>query len=539
MLQLLIISVRSGKRSVNERKYHGIAEIYLACTQIFGKIPSYHPELGAYNFVCPSFLSMTFIARSAKDNIGSHADGELKLMTDAKRSNLRLLPRPAKGCKCGAEDHRFAHDERCLLYRDIIPDVKAQDLEPFKRSSKKMRSRKAEAEIESAIVSALQERQVQAKRDQEDERQEAMFVDLMERTQVTKLKKAIFAPGQLSVAIISAVATLAEQRAPSRVEENNDSDDDSDDDDDIPLNALSSSAKHPSKKQKIEATATPHHPSFTSIAEILLHISKTWGHLLKEYDTNAEYAWHLKLGGLDSGESLDQYRRNPRPAESLSFENVQFLLNNTIMSRLQSPPPPSPPPATAGKTSAVPSTGAAIGASASTTPTASAAPSSKSSAHPQTVSKIPVPTAAYVRMMDELTVAILASQECTGLWDEIQSLLTSEVLQVDRDGTVVLRKDWQDNVGASILLDGNEKGWFRDQDPSNSFCLHEDVRSLVPDIWVRRDKGWAFADSKPEDGVEFSENEYLDIKKDYIRDYGTHFDQVDGVGRFGDKMYGM
>lgn len=485
---------------------------------------------------------MTFITRSSKDDIASHADGELKFMTDAKRSTLRLLPRPGKGCKCGADDHRFAHDERCLLYRDIIPQVKAQDLEPFKRSSKKMRSRKVEAEIEGAIVSALQERQVQAKRDQEDERQEAMFVDLMERTQVKKLKKAIFAPGQLSVAIISAVATLADQRPPRRVEESNDSDDDSDDDDDIPLNALSSSAQHPSKKQKVEATSTPHHPSFTSIAEILLHISKTWGHLLKEYDTNAEYAWHLKLGGLDSGESLDQYRRNPRRAQSLSFENIQFLLNNTIMSRLRSPTPPPPSPsATAGKT-----TGAVIGASASPTPnsstptpTASAAPSSKSSTQPQTVAKVPVPTAAYVRMMDELTVAILASQECTGLWDEIQSLLTSEVLQVDRDGTVVLRKDWQDNVGASILLDGNEKGWFRDQDPSNSFCLHEDVRSLVPDIWVRRDNGWAFADSKPGDGVEFSENEYLDIKREYIRDYGSHFDQVDGVGRFGDKRYGM
>ena len=484
---------------------------------------------------------MTLISRSSKDNIGSHADEEFKLITDAKRSTLRLLPRPGKGCKCGADDHRFAHDERCLLYRDIIPHVKAQELEPFKRSSKNMRSRKVEAEIESAIVSALQERQVQAKRDQEDERQEAMFVDLMERTQVKKLKKAIFAPGQLSVAIISAVATLADQRSPSRVEESNESDDDSDDDDDIPLNALSSSAKHPSKKQKVEATTTTHHPSFTSVAEILLHISKTWGHLLKEYNTNAEYAWHLKLGGLDSGESLDQFRRNPRPAESLSFENIQFLLNNTIMSRLKSPPSPA---ATAEKTSVVSRQGAAIDVSASPTPTsvtstASVAPSSKSSAQPQTVTKAPVPTAAYVRMMDELTIAILASQECTGLWDEIQSLLTSEVLQVDRDGTVVLRKDWQDNVGASILIDGNEKGWFRDQDPSNSFCLHEDVRSLVPDIWVRRDNGWAFADSKPGDGVEFSEIEYLDIKREYIRDYGTHFDQIDGVGRFGDKRYGM
>ena len=261
-------------------------------------------------------------------------------MSDAKRSTLRLLPRPGKGCKCGAEDHRFAHDERCLLYRDIIPHVKPQDLEPFKASSKKMRSRKAaEAEIDSAIVSALQERQSQAKRDQEDERQEAMYVDLMERTQVKKLKKAIFAPGLLSVAIISAVATLMEQRSSSQVVESNESDDDSDDDDDIPLTALSSSSKPPAKKQKVEATAKNLYPSFTSVAEILLHISKTWGHLLKDYESNAEYAWHLKLGGLDSGESLDQYRRNPREAQSLSFENTQFLLDDAMILRLKSPPP--------------------------------------------------------------------------------------------------------------------------------------------------------------------------------------------------------
>ena len=88
-------------------------------------------------------------------------------------------------------------------------------------------------------------------------------------------------------------------------------------------------------------------------------------------------------------------------------------------------------------------------------------------------------------------------------------------------------------VGASILLDGREKGWFKEYDPGNSFCLHDSVRSLVPDIWVRRDNGWAFADSKLEDGVEFNENEYLDIKREYIRDYGSHFDQIDGVGKFG------
>ena len=465
---------------------------------------------------------------SSKDDLSSHVDGELKLMTDAKRSTLRLLPRPGNGCKCGAEDHRFAHDERCLLYRDITPHVKSQDLEPFKRSSKKMR--KVAAEIDSAIVSALQERQIQAKRDQEDERQEAMFVDLMERTQVAKLKKAIFAPGQLSVAILSAVAHLSDLRSSSRVEESNgldDVSDDSDDDDDIPLNALSSSAQHPAKKQKVEVAAT-NLPSFASVAEILLHISKTWGHLLKEYNTNAEYAWHLKLGGLDSGESLDQYRRNPRPAESLSFENIQFLLNDAMMSRLKSPPVATANAPIVASTSGVIDMGAAASTPSSST---------DSSTKPQTTTE--VPTAANQLMMDELTVAILASQECTGLWDEIQALVTAEVLQIDRDGTVVLRQHWQDNVGASILLDGNEKGWFRGHDPGNSFCLHEDVRSLVPDIWVRRDNGWAFADSTSEDGVEFTESEYLDIKREYIRDYGSHFDQVDGVGRFGDKRYGM
>ena len=457
------------------------------------------------------------LLHSSKDSIGGHVDAELKLMSDAKRSTLRLLPRPGKGCKCGAEDHRFAHDERCLLYRDIIPHVKPQDLEPFKASSKKMRSRKAaEAEIDSAIVSALQERQSQAKRDQEDEFQEAMYVDLMERTQVEKLKTAIFAPGLLSVAIISAVATLMEQRSSSQVVESNESDDDSDDDDDIPLTALSSSSKPPAKKQKVEVTAKNLYPSFATVAEILLHISKTWGHLLKDYESNAEYAWHLKLGGLDSGESLDIYRRNPRPAQSLSFENIQFLLDDAMVSRLK-----SPPPAAADTPVVAPTTG---------TGTSSTPPSSSNATAGATTE---VPTLANQHTMDELTIALLASQECTGVWDEIQALVTSEVLQIDRDGTVVLRQDWHDNVGASILLDGREKGWFKEYDPGNSFCLHDSVRSLVPDIWVRRDNGWAFADSKPEDGVEFNENEYLDIKREYIRDYGSHFDQIDGVGKFG------
>ena len=444
-------------------------------------------------------------------------------MSDARRSALRLLPRPSQGCKCGATDHTYAHDERCILYRDITPHVAPEKLEVFKPSRKKIRSMKDEADYSSAIVSALHERQTKAKDQQEAEGKEAVFVELMEKTQITKLKKAIFAPGLLSVVIISSVASLMDKHSIEEVEAENSDDDNDEEEEDIPLNALSSSAP-PTKKRKVEPTE----PSFLCIAELMLHISKTWGHLLKEPDTNAEYAWHLKLNGLNFGESVSQYRRNPRRPESLSFENIQFLLNESMVSRLRM------------SNSSTTKDSESSGAVASTMslkcvePKATNVNTSQKPQPPTNIVQPAAPTAAPTVTQDrsdELVVALLSSQEGTGLWDEVQGLVKSEVLHVRNDGTIALRSGWQDHIGASILLDGEDRGWFKDTDPANAFCLHDVVRSLT-DFWERRGSGWAMTDDMTDD-IEFSVEEYHRIKAEFMQEYHSHLDGVDGVGRFG------
>lgn len=466
----------------------------------------------------PLFVLLCNHCRS-KNNIEDQASLGFELMSDARRSALRLMPRPGQGCKCGGTDHEYAHDERCILYRDIIPHVAPEELEAFKPGRKKIRLKNDEADYDSAIVTALHERQKKAKEEQEAERQEAMFVELMEKTQVEKLKKAVFAPGLLSVAIISGVATLMDEHSIDDADADDDSDDD-EDDEDIPLNALSSSAP-PTKKRKVEAAQ----PSFYSIAELLLHISKTWGHLLKEVETNAEYAWHLKLSGLNFGESIEQYRRNPRRPESLSFENIQFLLNSGMISRLPKSAPSTKGEGTSDSLLTTPKNSSEN--IAPTVVTAEQAPPNTAQSAVLTAKR-----AVNQERADELTVALLASQEGTGLWDEVQSLVKSEVLHIQNDGAIVLKSGWQDNVGASILLDGQERGWFKDDDPGNTFCLHDAARSLT-DYWERRGNGWAMSDSSPDDDVEFIDEEYRSIKQEFMEEYSSHYDAIDGVGRFG------
>ena len=446
-------------------------------------------------------------------------------MSDAKRSALRLLPRPSQGCKCGSTDHEYVHSERCILYRDIISYVAPEELEALKQSRKNAPRKKDENDYDSAIVSALHERQKREEDQQEAEIQEAIFVGIMERTQLEKLKKAIFAPGLLSVVIISSVATLMDKRSIKEV--NAEESDDDEDEEDIPLNALSSSAR-PTKMRKIEPTE----PSFSSIAELLLHISKTWGHLLKEPNSNAEYAWHLKLSGLNFGESVDQYRRNPRRPESLSFENIQFLLNEAMVTRLlkSSPSTTKGSGPRNGKPKAMSSTSDKTKPASCATKSGTLPPQAPSNAAAQTAQPSTMAAATIKQeISDELVVTLLASQEGTGLWDEVRALVQSDVLHVQRDGTLVLKSGWQDNVGASILLDGQDRGWFKDMDPANAFCLHDAVRSLT-DYWERRGNGWAMTDSED---VEFIEAEYHKIKREFMEEYSSHFDAIDGVGRFG------
>ena len=461
-------------------------------------------------------------------------------LSDAQRTSMRQLPRPAQGCKCGGLDHQYVNDEKCPLYLDVVPHVTREELEAV-RPAKQKRPKKSESDTISAIGNALMERRKKVLEEQEAERREALFVELMEKTQIEKMRKAIFAPGLLEVAIISTVAALMSKYSLEEADESSSSIEaisakveegategptktdasDDEDDDDIPLTALGSS-EPPKKKQKAEPT----YPSSAFLAEMLFYISSTWGHVIQENDTHADYAWHLKLGALNCDQSVDQLTQNPRQPGSLSFEHIKFLVKEFMTPRIKSTPKssqshnstPADPLKTSG-TSAASDTVAGI--------SAAGAPDLAPSHSDGLVTK----ASTIYPLKDELQILLLSSQEATGLFDEVMGLVGSDVLHICSDGKVVLKRDWQFNVGASVILDAEERGWFKGDDPANVFCLHDSLRSLT-DFWEQRNGGWGLID-EPDEEAEFINEEYFDIKRDFAKDYSNHYDGKDGVGNFG------
>jgi len=227
----------------------------------------------------------------------------ISYLSPSQRSNMRSAPRPSRGCKCGRLDHVYVHDAKCILYRDLKSlansyggleesDATNSSLNNLNKYDGKLNS------IGNAHVQRLMKQQEQTKAEQT----EAKFVDEMERIQASKLQLAVFAPRLLSVMILSSIASFADNDEVHPIEGNaididdddgSDSDDsDSDDGEDVPLMALG--RKRPStgsqqtldKKQRIQKPM----PNSYCMAQLLHHISKTWGHLYWE-PTQSETAW--------------------------------------------------------------------------------------------------------------------------------------------------------------------------------------------------------------------------------------------------------
>ena len=142
------------------------------------------------------------------------------------------------------------------------------------------------------------QRMKKQKEEEEAERAEAEFVAQMEKIQVTKLEKAIFSPNTLSIMVLSSIASFCEKNndvalsVPSEngsiefVEKMIEEDD--------PLGAFkkrqvkSESSNNGSfKKQKLHKKGVV---SSYCLAELLLFISKTWGHVYREPE-HVSYAW--------------------------------------------------------------------------------------------------------------------------------------------------------------------------------------------------------------------------------------------------------
>jgi hypothetical protein len=231
--------------------------------------------------------------------VGSNDDEAPPFSTDAKRSALRRLPRPAKGCRCGAQDHSYLHDPKCTLYRDLRRLVPKDFLATLEfKDIKQSNSKQKDSKSLNTVQTAFKDRIVKMKTTVEMEEAEARFVAHMEEVQVKECKKAIFAPNLTSM-VLSSVFELQREfpiRRDRMQDPMDDSDDHEDQSEDESDNVADATKRKPSngsgrrkKKRKVKGEANI---SFKYVMKMLEHISKTWGHAYRE-PSHEEYAWYV------------------------------------------------------------------------------------------------------------------------------------------------------------------------------------------------------------------------------------------------------
>ena len=254
-----------------------------------------------------------------------------KFLTDARRSILRSVARPFQGCKCGSSTHEFVNDPQCVLYRDVKMFLSIDRATPGSRKSQGLLASSKNKKARNSLEAAYIDRFVKLRAETEATKEEAGYVLQMEKKQASEMNMAVFAPSTLCVMVLSAVASLTENLGDTEldnqetmreelsdgtdclkkdksnccgVNESQESSriDDDDDGDDIPLTSLisskglkrtttSSSGVSPSKRPKQSiASSIKEVPGIYFLAEILQHISKTFGHLFVE-PSHAEFAW--------------------------------------------------------------------------------------------------------------------------------------------------------------------------------------------------------------------------------------------------------
>ena len=450
-------------------------------------------------------------------------------LTDAQRSALRSKARPSSGCKCGSKTHNFVSDAKCVLFRDV-KHFCAKNSVRVDDDEKKIKGKKISTKGKGKLEAAYIRRFNQLREENAATKEEAEFVLKMEQQQSYGMKKAVFAPNSLCTMVISAVAAVMDlipedrQQLDSKeaeedgkrmtvapkeaVNEPNDSDDS--DDEDLPLNALlkhpasskraASNSKLPSPKRAKQAESNNDSPNLKAVpsayilAEILLHISKTFGHLFVE-PTHPIYAWQQRHRSVITTPLPKNvmFAGNPRKPGTLSFENVRFVISEDRLARLR-----------------------------------------KSWLNRDQLKLAPQPTNEELRQWnDEWTITHLSST-ATGLVHEIGVLENLGILKVLRSGSVVLVRGWETKISHMILSEMKDN-WGPNMDVNNLHCIHEKITSSLDNVWQHDGDGWRHEsdDLNDDDDLVYEDEEYELRRQIFLENYDAFVNSRKGVGEFG------
>jgi hypothetical protein len=125
-------------------------------------------------------------------------------------------------------------------------------------------------------------------------------------------------------------------------------------------------------------------------------------------------------------------------------------------------------------------------------------------------------------------LAHVLSPEQTGICDELLALCHKEILVVDESrGTFSLQEDWYTKVDVTLLED-MQLNWGQSVDPTGKFGIVDEVRKLS-DYWDRTVEGWLL---KEENEMVFLFDELREWRKAFEHKHEVLLEGKDGVGRF-------
>ena len=259
--------------------------------------------------------------------------------------------------------------------------------------------------------------------------------------------------------------------------------------DDLPLLAL---RKRPASdelgpmtkktKYETESASLGFHPTF--LAQLLIYISHTWGHVYRE-PTHSDFSWRWEVHHGQTSESHHQREiaKNPRAPGSLTFENVEFAVANTAFAKHHTIAQNQEPE---------------------------------------------MPTAE-----DIIRLAYLVSPQKTGLLDELKALLElSIVVRTSEHGAAILAEEWFTRVDPLILDDMDAK-WSYGADPDNKYLIHHKVKRDLANYWIRGhdDDAWVLQEDLSE--VVFVDEEWDEWRRSFEAEKAIFADNEDGIGKFG------
>lgn len=414
-----------------------------------------------------------------------------RTIRESKLCLLRASPRPSDGsCRCGSQTHQYVNHPSCFLYSRLRCLETSDDGIDTTQHEKKKRKLTSGVGDLNTVEKAFTDSILRKKFESDAEEAEAKFVDKMEMIQIHRCNQAVFPPS-LEAIVLSAVAEFSKTHRDDTFVANKlivpmDAKalevkqsvgyNSGDDDDDVPLALLGSkfssgSGVYSTLKQQLEAKL-----SHQYLARLVRFISEKWGHVYYE-PSHLEYAWRWEVfhGQMAFGtQKWIAGSKNQREVNSLSLENVRFLLGDEEISGFEQPDTSN----------------------------------------------------SYLTAITVL--AHVLSPQQTGICDELLALLCKDILIIDESrGILDLSEDWYSKVDVTILED-MQLNWGRSADPGGKFGIIEEIRKLC-DSWDRTAEGWLL---KEDNEIVFLFDELREWRKAFEHKHQVLSDGKDGIGRF-------